>query len=148
MRIDPSAPAGFASLEDSVSRYQQPLKEGVSLSVYNGDDLIFTHEGHWLHPLFALEEFLTTYDGPKDLLSVHDSAAGKAAALLQVRCGIKRAHIDLVSDLAIEYYRAKGVEVTWEKKIEKLACQTEHLLSEMEDEEEIYLLLKRRAKLI
>ena len=148
MRIDPSAPAGFASLEDSVSRYQQPLKEGVSLSVYNGDDLIFTHEGHWLHPLFALEEFLTTYDGPKDLLSVHDSAAGKAAALLQVRCGVKRAHIDLVSDLAIEYYRAKGVEVTWEKRIEKLACQTEQILSEMEDEEEIYLLLKRRAKLI
>lgn len=136
------------SLEEDVSRYQQPLKEGLSLCVYNGEDLIFTHQGHWLHPLFAFEGFLLTYEGSRDLLSVHDSAAGKAAAVLQVRCGVKRAHIDLVSDLAIEYYRAKGVEITWEKKIEKLACQTENLLSEMKDEDEIYRLLKRRAKLV
>ncbi len=53
------------SLEDYVTRYQQPLEEGLSLAVYNGDDPIFTHQGHWLHPLFALEEFLLTYEGPR-----------------------------------------------------------------------------------
>ena len=136
------------SLEDHVTRYQQPLEEGLSLAVYNGDDPIFTHQGHWLHPLFALEEFLLTYEGPRDLLSVHDSAAGKAAAVLQARLGVRRAHIDLISDLAVEYYRAKGIEVSWEKKIERLACQTESLLAEIDDEDEIYRILKRRANLV
>ncbi len=136
------------SLEDYVTRYQQPLEEGLSLAVYNGDDPIFTHQGHWLHPLFALEEFLLTYEGPRDLLSVHDSAAGKAAAVLQARLGVRRAHIDLISDLAVEYYRAKGIEVSWEKKIERLACQTESLLAEIDDEDEIYRILKRRANLV
>ena len=136
------------SLEDYVTRYQQPLEEGLSLAVYNGDDPIFTHQGHWLHPLFALEEFLLTYEGPRDLLSVHDSAAGKAAAVLQARLGVRRAHIDLISDLAIEYYQTKGIEVSWEKKIERLACQTESLLAEIDDEDEIYRILKRRANLV
>jgi len=136
------------SLEDHVSRYQQPLEEGLSLCVYDGEDLIFTHQGHWLHPLFALEEFLQTYEDPKNLLSVHDSAAGKAAAVLQGRLGVRRAHIDLVSEPAVEYYQAKGIEISWEKKIERLACQTENLLKEINDEDEIYRILKRRAKLV
>ncbi|NLZ76410.1 MAG: DUF1893 domain-containing protein [Spirochaetales bacterium] len=131
-----------------MSRYRQPLEEGLSLAVYDGEDPIFTHRGHWLHPLFALEEFLKTYEGPRDLLSVHDSAAGKAAAVLQRRLGVRRAHIDLVSDPAVEYYRGNGIEVSWEKKIEKLACQTENLLKKIDDEDEIYRILKRRANLV
>lgn len=132
-------------LEDSVLRYQQPLKEGISLAVYNGEELIFTHSGHWLHPLFAFEEFLLTYEGPREALSVHDSVAGKAAAVLQGRLGIKRAHIDLVSELAVAHYKNKGIELTWGEKIEKIACQTEALLSELDDEDEIYRILKERA---
>ena len=38
--------------------YTQALPAGISLAVFNGDDLIFTSGAKWLHPLFALEEFL------------------------------------------------------------------------------------------
>ena len=91
--------------------YTQALPAGISLAVFNGDDLIFTSGAKWLHPLFALEEFLLTYNGERDMLSAHDTAAGKAAAILMARPGIKLAHINLVSDLGIEKQMLKDVRV-------------------------------------
>lgn len=126
--------------------YTQALPAGISLAVFNGDDLIFTSGAKWLHPLFALEEFLLTYNGERDMLSAHDTAAGKAAAILMARLGIKRAHINLVSDLAVEIYEAYGIALSYERRIDRLLCQTEALLASMDDEEEIYLLLKERAQ--
>ena len=126
--------------------YTQALPAGISLAVFNGDDLIFTSGAKWLHPLFALEEFLLTYNGERDMLSAHDTAAGKAAAILMARLGIKRAHINLVSDLAVEIYEAYGIALSYERRIDRLLCQTEALLASMDDEEEIYLLLKERAR--
>ena len=126
--------------------YTHALPAGVSLAVFNDDDLIFTSGAKWLHPLFALEEFLLTYSGPRDMLSAHDTAAGKAAAILMARLGIKRAHINLVSDLAAEIYEQHGIALSYERKIDRLLCQTEALLASMDDEEEIYLLLKERAR--
>ncbi len=126
--------------------YTHALPAGVSLAVFNGDDLIFSSSAKWLHPLFALEEFLLTYSGPRDMLSAHDTAAGKAAAILMTRLGIKRAHINLVSDLAAEIYEQHGIALSYEQRIDRLLCQTEALLASMDDEEEIYLLLKERAR--
>jgi len=126
--------------------YTQALPAGISLAVFNGDDLVFTSSAKWLHPLFALEEFLLTYRGERDMLSAHDTAAGKAAAILMARLGIKRAHINLVSDLAAEIYEDHGIALSYERRIDRLLCQTEALLASMDDEEEIYLLLKERAR--
>ncbi|MFA6732422.1 MAG: DUF1893 domain-containing protein [Sphaerochaeta sp.] len=131
-----------------MNRYQESLAENTTLCVFNHDELIFSDAGRWLHPLFALEKFLAGYTGPKDCLSAHDTAAGKAAALLMSRLGIKRAHINLISETAIAHYQAHGIEVSWEKRIPLLACKTETLLSEMGDEDQMYRELKRRAKLV
>lgn len=128
--------------------YKQPLKDGLTLCVYNNDSLIFSDQGRWLTPLFALEEFLKTYEGDRNNLAAHDTAAGKAAAILMVRLGIKRVHINLMSDLALTYYEANGVVASYEKKIEKLACKTEALLESLTDSDEMYRLLRMRAKLV
>lgn len=128
--------------------YQQPLREGTTLCVYNRDQLIFSDSGRWLTPLFALERFLSTYQGERDSLHAHDTAAGKAAAVLMSRMGIKKVHINLVSDLAVAFYEEHGIEVTYEKRIERLACKTEELLFPMESEDQMYRLLRMRAKLV
>lgn len=79
-------------LENTLERYTQPLSDNHTLEVYNHDQLIFSENGHWLTPpLFAFERFLETYTRNKDCLSAHDTAAGKAAALLMARFGVKRA---------------------------------------------------------
>ena len=128
--------------------YKQPLEDGLTLCVYNNDTLIFSDGGRWLTPLFALEEFLRTYEGDRSNLAAHDTAAGKAAAILMVRMGIKRVHINLMSSLAFNYYETNGVIASYEKKIEKLACKTEALLETLTDPDEMYRLLRMRAKLV
>lgn len=128
-----------------MKHYTDPLPENISLAVFAGDELIFTSGEKWLHPLFSLEAFLASYEGDRSLLSAHDTAAGKAAAILMARMGIKRAHINLVSDLAAAVYEKSGITLSYGRKIERLLCKTEELLSEMDDEQEIYLLLKERA---
>jgi|LFRM01.1.fsa_nt_gb zinc transport system ATP-binding protein len=140
--------AYFFAFGEVVEPYKQPLKEGLTLCVFNDDTLIFSDKGKWLTPLFALEEFLQTYEGDKSNLAAHDTAAGKAAAILMVRMGIKRVHINLMSELALSYYLANGVEASYEKKIEKLACKTETLLETLTDSDEMYRLLRLRAKLV
>ncbi|MGE4452927.1 MAG: DUF1893 domain-containing protein [Sphaerochaeta sp.] len=131
-----------------MERYKQPLADNHTLEVYNHDQLIFTENGHWLTPLFAFEQFLETYSGKKDCLSAHDTAAGKAAALLMARLGIRRAHINLISELAIAHYQMHGIEISYEKRIERLQCKTEELLGQMHDEEQMYRILRKRAKLV
>ncbi|MBI9095753.1 MAG: DUF1893 domain-containing protein [Sphaerochaeta sp.] len=128
--------------------YKQPLKDGITLCVYSNDTLIFSDGGRWLTPLFTLETFLQTYEGDRNNLAAHDTAAGKAAAILMVRLGIKRVHINLMSELALTYYETNGVEASYEKKIEKLACKTEALLETLTDSDEMYRLLRMRAKLV
>jgi hypothetical protein len=128
-----------------MTHYTDPLPDHTSLAVFAGDELIFTSGEKWLHPLFSLEAFLSTYDGDRSLLSAHDTAAGKAAAILMARMGIRRAHINLVSDLAVAVYEKSGITLSYERRIDRLLCKTEELLSSMDDEDEIYRLLKERA---
>lgn len=128
--------------------YKQPLQEGLTLCVYDGERLIFSDKGRWLTPLFALEEFLLAYEGDKSNLAAHDTAAGKAAAILMVRMGIRRVHINLMSALALAYYEEHGVEASYEAKVDKLACMTEGLLESLTEADEMYRLLRMRAKLV
>jgi ABC-type Mn2+/Zn2+ transport system ATPase subunit len=135
-------------MERGVQAYKQPLPEGVTLAAFSGSEMIFKNGGAWLNPLFALESFLSTWEGDRSNLALHDTAAGKAAAILMARMGVGRVHINVISDLAVEVYNHYGIEASWERKIERLACKTEELLSTMTDEDEMYRLLKRRAKLV
>jgi zinc transport system ATP-binding protein len=128
--------------------YKQPLSSDSTLCVFDGETLVFSDKGRWLHPLFSLERFLADYEGNRDALYAHDTAAGKAAAVLMARMGIKKAHINLASDLAIRYFQEAGIEVSWEQRVEKLQCMTESLLEPMDDSDEMYRILRIRAKLV
>ena len=134
--------------------YTDKLPQGISLQVFNGDSLIFQSSGKWLHPLFEFEDFLKTFDGPKDDLKSHDSAIGKAAALLSIRCGIKKINAELLSQNAKNYIEevnqkaedSQKIELIWTNLIPKLLCQTENQLEDLHDSDQMYFLLRQRAK--
>jgi len=116
-----------------------------SLQVFLRDDPIFTHNGKWLHPLFALEDFLTVHEYPAADLYLKDSIIGKAAAILICRLGIRRLHGKLMSELAAEYLRSRQAEFSWGTLVPRIQCKTEELLAEVDDTEEAYAELSRRA---
>ncbi len=136
--------------------YLNDLPSGVSLQVFNDDKLIFSNSGKWLHPLFDFETFLEKYDGQKNSLSSHDSVIGKAAAVLSVRLGIKKINSDLFSENAIRFIENYNKDLPDEKKIEihykhlipKIMCATENQLEDLWDVDEMYFLLRQRAKLV
>ncbi len=120
------------------------------LKIFSSDTQIFYSESKWLHPIFEFEEFLKTYDGPRTNLSAWDSAIGKAAAVLLVRLGIKQIHGELVSNLAVKYIAQTLGEgkLTWDTLVDRLMCQTENQLENLTDSDEMYYLLRQRAKLV
>lgn len=120
------------------------------LKIFDGDTQIFYSESKWLHPIFEFEDFLKSYDGPRDNFRAWDSAIGKAAAVLLVRLGIKKIHGELVSELAVKYVDKVlgGGKITWDKLIDRLMCQTESQLEKLTDSDEMYYLLRQRAKLV
>ncbi len=136
--------------------YLDSLPDGISLQIFNEDEVIFSSSGKWLHPLFDLEVFLEKYSGNKNNLSSHDSAIGKAAAVLSVRLGIKKINADLFSENAknfIDDYNRKvsedkRVSVCYKNLIPKIMCATENQLEPISDIDEMYFLLRQRAKLV
>ena len=125
------------------------------LNIYNGNTLLFTSQSKWLHPIFEFEDFLKEEDQKSDALpctemlnlTAHDSAIGKAAAVLLVRLGIKKMHGDLVSSLAVDYVtKTLGKDcITYDKLVDRLMCQTENILDSLTDVDEMYYILRQRA---
>ncbi|QTQ14729.1 DUF1893 domain-containing protein [Treponema parvum] len=136
--------------------YLSRLPEDKTLCVYNSSSLIFSNSGKWLMPLFELEKFLKIYLGPKDNLCAHDTAVGKAAAVLMARMGIKKIHADIGSRLAERYIAELNDGVDEKEKIsfscgikvDRLLCATEDLFESLYDSDEIYMQLRRRARLV
>lgn len=126
------------------------LPIGKTLHVFSADGtLIFESSGKWLMPLFEFENFLENYEGEHDNFFVHDTAIGKAAVVLMKRTGVRHIHADLVSELARDYIAdINGMELVYDKIVPKLLCATEDELSRMTDENEMYRILRRRAKLV
>ncbi|SEQ31062.1 zinc transport system ATP-binding protein [Treponema bryantii] len=120
------------------------------LKIFSSDTQIFYSESKWLHPIFEFEEFLKAYDGPRTNLSAWDSAIGKAAAVLLVRLGVEQIHGELVSNLAVKYIAQTLGEgkLTWDTLVDRLMCQTESQLENLTDSDEMYYLLRQRAKLV
>ncbi|BDC94010.1 DUF1893 domain-containing protein [Treponema bryantii] len=120
------------------------------LKIFSSDTQIFYSESKWLHPIFEFEEFLKTYDGPRTNLSAWDSAIGKAAAVLLVRLGVEQIHGELVSNLAVKYIAQTLGEgkLTWDTLVDRLMCQTENQLENLTDSDEMYYLIRQRAKLV
>ncbi|MBP3710065.1 MAG: DUF1893 domain-containing protein [Treponema sp.] len=136
--------------------YLLPLPENTTLCVYDGDKLIFADCGKWLMPLFALEDFLKTYGAAHAVLCAHDTAVGKAAAVLLVRMGIKKIHANIASALAERYIAesnalCKGddaIVFSCAHEVARLLCATEDLLEMEHNSDVMYTMLRQRAKLV
>src|SRR5574344_179950 len=135
--------------------YKNPLPQNKTLAVYNNNDLIFTSFGKWLHPLFELDTFFSSYEGPKDNLCAHDTSVGKAAAVLMIRMGIKHIYANLTSRLAIKYIEEINKEnpnniitLEYDALVDRLLCATENQLEDLYNADEMYSLLRQRAKLV
>lgn len=130
----------------------QPLQNGISLEVMHEGRSVFRSEGKWLYPLFELEIFLSTDPAGTSLnresLVLHDKIGGRAAAALICRMGIVRCHIEILSRLALEVFEAHGVVCTYNRLVDRIKCHTEEIIHAGMGLDEIYRMLRRRAKLI
>ena len=133
---------------ENTEEYLKPLPEGSTLCIYNGNSLVFKSSGKWLMPLFEAEKFFESYKGMKDDLRAHDTAIGKAAAVLMVRLGIKKIHGNLFSSLAMDYLKKEGIPFFYDNMVDRLMCATEDLLSSVSDIDEMYRILRCRARLV
>ncbi|MCQ2603478.1 MAG: DUF1893 domain-containing protein [Spirochaetia bacterium] len=138
-----------AAAEVMTEKYKEPLPDGCTLCVYCQNALIFKSGGKWLHPLFDFQNFLS--DDPdiekkQEVLAAHDSAVGKAAVVLMLRCGFRYIHADLASRLAADYVEWYNRQQTQEKRVtfsysslvERFRCATEAELENMTDLEDMY----------
>lgn len=140
----------------SLPSYKSPFPEGISFQMWSGGspEPVFSTGGKWLHPILDAERFLDENPGLKEsVLCVHDSAVGKAAAVLMVRCGAGYIHADLASSLAVSFIESYNLRQPEEKKVcfsygritERFRCATEGELEFLDDVELMYKLIKRRA---
>jgi len=125
--------------------YLEKLKEGNSLELYQGEKLVFTSFGKWLHPLFEVESFLKESRLDPATLSLHDHVDGKAAAMLTVYLGINKVHSDLLSQGALEIFQRYCVVITYETLVPKIQCMTESIISEEMTPSVAYKVLYDRA---
>ena len=117
----------------------------MNLTVYYQDKQIFCHNGHWLHPLFALEDFLQDKDYHRGHLRLEDKLIGRGAAVLIHTMGILACHGKTVSRRGLSYCQKVSIQCTYDHLVDRLDCQTELLLGDTMDTKEAYRELSRRA---
>ena len=116
-----------------------------SLILYHNNQQIFTSDEHWLYPLFEVETFLKQSAIPAAELVLRDKIAGKAAAALIVRLGIRNVHIDLLSERAVPVFEQYGIKFTFDQMVDHIQCRTEDLITDKMSMEDTYLFLRKRA---
>lgn len=119
--------------------------QNLSLQVILDGEIIFQSYGHWLFPLFDLEKYLGEHPVDMALVEVCDKIIGKAAALFILRLGAGRVHGDLMSEMAINVLGQAGIPHTFDKLVERIDCQTEEILLEIDDPDAAYAILCKRA---
>jgi hypothetical protein len=112
--------------------------------LYEGSPL-FTSHGTWFHPLFELEDYLAEHSFQLSNLVLQDKIIGKAAAPLIYRLGFRTVHAGILSRLGEAVLQRHGIVYTYELLVDRIHCQTEELLTTVEDSEEAYQLVKVRA---
>ena len=109
------------------------------------EEILFEHDGNWLHPLFALEDFLNKENLKTEDLYLEDKLIGRGAAVLIACMGIQRCHGRVVSRKALPLAEEYNITITWDTLVDTLACQTEQILTGDMTLEESYRELSRRA---
>lgn len=121
------------------------IPEDISLQAFFNGKIIFQSKNRWLFPLFDLEEYLKNHPVDKALLEVHDKVIGKAAAMLMLRLGVGCVYGNVMSELADTVLCQAGIPHFYKKLIERIDCQTEELLLEIDDVDTAYEILYKRA---
>lgn len=116
-----------------------------TLTVLRDGIPIFTSYGKWLHPLFELEDYLADHPISPEGLILQDKIIGKAAALLIHRLGFRTIKVGILSKPGEAVLQRQGIAYTYEQLVDRIHCQTEALLAEVEESEEAYHMLKARA---
>jgi hypothetical protein len=119
-----------------------------TLTVLQDGVPIFTSTGTWLHPLFELEAYLTDHPVQPAYLILQDKIVGKAAALLIHRLGFRTVQAGILSKLGEAVLQRYRVAYTYEHLVERIHCQTEDLLTDVESPEDAYRFVKVRAERI
>jgi len=122
-----------------------PVQE-ISLQVSVEGKVIFQSCGHWLIPLFDLEDYLKEHSMDMSRAEIRDKIIGKASALLIVRLGAGNVHGDVASKLAVSVLENAGIPFTFDKLVERIDCQTEEILLDIDDPNTAYEILCKRAK--
>lgn len=116
-----------------------------SLIIQHQENIIFTSDAHWLHPLFELDDFLSKKKISSSELFLQDKVAGKAAACMIVRLGIRKCYIELISERAVSVFEKAGVCYTYGERVEQIDCRTEFLISDEMSIDDAWLFLRKRA---
>ena len=125
---------------------QLDLQPPLTLKFLRGEDVLFTSERRWLHPLFELEAYCrATGTNPAGTLLV-DRVTGRAAACLMARLGLPRLRTGILSRLAIPVLEAHGIACLAREIVDRLPCATESELEGIDDLETAYALLQTRRE--
>ena len=116
-----------------------------SLIIKHNDNIVFSSDSHWLHPLFELHDFLLDKGIPASELFLYDKIAGRAAACMMVYLGIKRCHIELISERAVPIFEKAGISYSYDKIVENIDCRTEFLITDDMSVDDTWLFLRKRA---
>jgi zinc transport system ATP-binding protein len=120
-------------------------REKPSLQVILDGNIVFESFGKWLYPLFDLEDHLQEHPIDMSRVELRDKVIGKAAALLILRLGVGRVHGETISELGIGVFESAGLPYSYDQRVPRIACKTEELLADVEDLEEVYQILCKRA---
>ncbi len=121
------------------------MEEKNTLEVTCDGKTVFSSRGKWLYPLFELEEFLVNSSCNAEKSVIKDKIVGKASAMLIRRMGFKKAEAGILSIPAKDIFKKSGIDFTYTTLVELISCKTEMLLKDIEDDEEAYEILKKRA---
>jgi hypothetical protein len=117
-----------------------------TLEVFSNQRIIFQSDKKWLYPVFDFENFLKANPYDHSMLQVHDKVVGKAAALLMIRLGVGFVHGEVMSELADEVFGKTGMKHSYGFLVERIDCETEEILMDIDDAETAYEILCKRAK--
>jgi Domain of unknown function (DUF1893) len=120
------------------------LPTPLTLRLFDGDNVIFSSERHWLHPLFDLEAFFAQGGQDPARTRLVDRITGRAAAFLVARLGIPELHTVILSRRAIPVLARYGIQCRCGDLVDRVTCATEDLLAETLDLEAAWSLLQER----
>ena len=130
--------------DESLPGSGSPLSAPLTLRLYAGDEVIFSSDRHWLHPLFELEAFFAQNGQDPARTRLVDRITGRAAAFLVARLGIPELHSLLLSRRALPVLERYGIRYRCDELVDQIACATEELLADTLELETAWSLLQER----